>query len=173
MKLTVVIVSILLLLSPSLHADSLEKRHQVGLKLGMWNQTTGVKTEINTYGVSTSVDAGGFLGGVYYGHWLEEYLALTIDISGMAARITSKAGIPGTSTETSVIGSILMGVNRTRYRLGDLLRKVRGDFVSLLSRRMVHLPPMQARLMTRPIRSACSNPFVLIPIIRARDPLSR
>lgn len=110
MKLAAIVVSIVLLLSSCSFAESLEKRHQIGLRLGMWNQTTGVTTEIGVDGVSTSVEASGFLGGISYGHWLEEYLALTIDISGMAAEISTSTGIHGVKTETSVIGAVLMGV---------------------------------------------------------------
>jgi hypothetical protein len=110
MKLTVIVASIILLLSSCTFAESLEKRHQIGLRLGMWNQTTGVTTEVSDDGVSTSVEASGFLGGISYGHWLEEYLALTIDISGMAAEISTRSDASGVSTETSVIGAIQMGV---------------------------------------------------------------
>lgn len=110
MKLTVIVVGIMLLLSSCTFAESLEKRHQIGLRLGMWNQTTGVTTEVSDDGVSTSVEASGFLGGVSYGHWLEEYLALTIDVAGMAAEISTRSDATSSSTETSVIGAILMGV---------------------------------------------------------------
>jgi outer membrane protein W len=76
----------------------------------MWNQTTGVTSEVGVGGVTTSVDVSGFLGGVSYGHWLEEYLSITIYIGGMAADVSTSTGVSGVATETSVIASILMGV---------------------------------------------------------------
>ena len=110
MKPTAIVIGIALLFTSSSNAGSLEKRHQVGLRLGMWNQTTDVKTEVDASGVTTSVEASGFLGGVSYGHWLEEYLALTIDIGGMAADVSTSSDASGATTEVSVIGSILMGL---------------------------------------------------------------
>jgi opacity protein-like surface antigen len=110
MKLTAIVIGIALLLSSCSYAASLEKRHQIGLRVGMWNQTTGVRSEVDVWGVTTSVDASGYLGGVSYGHWLEEYLALTIDIGGMAADVSTSSGASGVTTETSVIGSIIVGV---------------------------------------------------------------
>ncbi len=110
MKLTAIVIGIVLLFSSCSYAASLEKRHQIGLRVGMWNQTAGVTSEVGAGGVTTSVDVNGFLGGVSYGHWLEEYIALTIDIGGMAADVSTSTGASGVTTETSVIGSILMGV---------------------------------------------------------------
>lgn len=110
MKATIISTCVVLALAVGADAVSLEKRHQLGLKLGMWNQVTNTRTEIGAGGVETSVEASGMLGGIVYGHWLEEYLSLTFSVGGMALDISTNTGIPGVTTETSAIASMLMGV---------------------------------------------------------------
>ena len=50
------------------------------------------------------------LGGIAYGHWLEEHLALTVSIRAMALDISTNTGAFGVITETSTITSMLVGV---------------------------------------------------------------
>jgi opacity protein-like surface antigen len=101
---------VMVIFSGTTHAQSLEKRHQIGLRVGMWNQTTGTRTEIGAGTVTTSVGNNGAMGSVFYGHWLQENLALDISVGGMLADVESSAGITGVTSETAVIGRILLGV---------------------------------------------------------------
>ncbi len=110
MKTTIALLCFVLILAASAGADSLEKRHQLSLRIGMWNQITNVRTEVGINGTETSVGASGVLGGLAYGHWLEEGLALTFSIEGMALDITTSTSWTGVKTETSAISSMLMGV---------------------------------------------------------------
>ena len=92
-----------------LQAQSLEKRHQIELRLGMWNQTTGVRTEISPGSVSTTVGNNGFTGTVSYGHWLQENLAFTIGVGSMVANVESTVGVSGVTSENAVVARILIG----------------------------------------------------------------
>ena len=87
-------------LSLTSSGQTLEKRHQIELRVGMWNQTTGVRTETNFQGVTTSVESSGALGGVAYGHWLEETLALTISVTALQADVETHTGTRGVISET-------------------------------------------------------------------------
>ncbi len=110
MKAIITLTCVVLALAVSADAISLEKRHQLALRLGMWNQITDTRTEIGVSGVTTSVESSGLLGGIAYGNWLEENLALTFSVGGMALDISTNTGISGVITETSAITSMLMGV---------------------------------------------------------------
>ncbi len=44
-------------------AQSLEKRHQIELRMGGWSQVTDTRTEIGASGVTTTVGSNGFIGG--------------------------------------------------------------------------------------------------------------
>lgn len=88
-------------------AQSLEKRHQIELRLGLWNQSSNVRTEVNTSGVTTSVESSGGMGTISYGHWLQENLALNISVGSMVASIKSESGIMGVSSETAIVIPIM------------------------------------------------------------------
>ncbi len=110
MKTIALTACLLLALAVSSSAISLEKRHQLELRLGMWNQTTDVRTETGIGGVETSVKSSGFVGGIAYGHWLQENMALTFGINGMALDVSTNTGTVGVISETSAVASMLMGL---------------------------------------------------------------
>ena len=97
-------------LAASVQAGSLEKRHQLGLKLGFWNQVTDVRSEVGITSVTTSVESSGPAGAVVYGYWIQPNLALTVCAGSMMADVTSEVS-PGTVTaETAVVVRLMMGV---------------------------------------------------------------
>ncbi len=110
MRSVVSLMALIAVASVSAAAQSLEKRHQIGLRFGVWNQLTEVRTEVGSGGVSTTVGGTGVLGGVAYGHWLKEHLALQISVSGMAARLHTEVGGSGVSTEIAVVAPLLFGM---------------------------------------------------------------
>ncbi|UCC85253.1 MAG: hypothetical protein JSW46_10215 [Gemmatimonadota bacterium] len=91
-------------------AQSLEKRHQIELRLGLWNQVNNVRTDVGAGGVSTSVGGSGFLGGLAYGHWLSEGFGLRVSVGAMAASVDTEIDGSGVSTETAVITQLLLGM---------------------------------------------------------------
>ncbi|MEE9552967.1 MAG: outer membrane beta-barrel protein [candidate division Zixibacteria bacterium] len=109
-KVIVIVISMCLALSAAANAGPLEKRHGIGLQLGMWNQVTNSRTEVGIGSVTTSVKASGFFGGLSYDHWLEENLALNVVIGGMLADVETNTNIIGTTTEVAVVAPILFGV---------------------------------------------------------------
>jgi len=104
-------LSLILLLGVSIstNAVSLEKRHQLGLKVGMWSQTNSVRTEIALSGVETTVGNNGAMGGIFYGHWIQENFELTVNIEGMALDVSTESGLFGVSSETSSVSAFLIG----------------------------------------------------------------
>jgi hypothetical protein len=110
MKPIVVTAYVFLTLAVVSNASSLEKKHQLGLRLGMWNQTTDARTEVTVGSVSTSVGSNGFIGGLSYGYWLTESIALKLDIGVMFADVSTQTSIYEVSSSTSTIKLILLGV---------------------------------------------------------------
>jgi outer membrane protein W len=108
-RLIAVLCLIIPIVSVSTDAQSLERRHQIGLRAGIRNQVTNVRTEIGVGGVSTSVENSGSAGALTYAHWLQQNLALDIAFGGMAVDVETRAGAGGVSTSTAVVGHILLG----------------------------------------------------------------
>lgn len=145
MKAVITLACVVFALATGADAVSMEKRHQLALRLGMWNQITDTRTEIGITGVTTSVESSGLLGGIAYGNWLEENLAMTFSIGGMALEISTNTGIAGVITETSAITSMLMGVKYYFARstlessVRPNLRGSAGPFIGSQSRTAVGL----------------------------------
>lgn len=108
-KILTVTAGVFLILAVNSFALSLENRHQLELNLGMWNQTTSNRTEIGLEGVTTSVGANGFVGGISYGYWLSEGWALNISVDGMLVDMNTHTGIYGVISKSSSISMIRMG----------------------------------------------------------------
>ncbi|UCG61737.1 MAG: porin family protein [Candidatus Zixiibacteriota bacterium] len=109
-KLLITASMVMLIFVAATSAQSLENRHQIGLRLGMWNMVTDVRTSVNTDGVSTSVGSNGFIGGVGYNYWLKENVALDISVGGMMTDVDTDIDFTGVSTSTATIGQLLFGV---------------------------------------------------------------
>ncbi len=93
-------------------AQTLDGRHEFGLRLGYWSQTANVRVEAVAPGVSTSVQGDGLLGGLTYGHWLEEDLALTIGVGALALDTETHASPTNAGTSSGVVGNILVGLKK-------------------------------------------------------------
>lgn len=109
----ILVFGLILMLANGSAAESLAKRHQIELKMGIWNQMTGSRTEVRTGGigpVSTSVKSSGFLGGISYGHWLSEDFAITLGVSALMAEVDVETGIAGTTTKIATVTPFLFGV---------------------------------------------------------------
>ena len=86
--------------------------HHIGLHAGMWNQSTSTRTEVGIGGVSTSVGSNGGMGGITYGYWMSEGLALNVSVGGMATDIETDAGISGVTSKTGSVAMILIGAKQ-------------------------------------------------------------
>lgn len=93
-------------------ANQLEERHQLELKLGIWNQIADARVDITDIDVSTSVGSSGLLAGISYGYWLQEGLALNIGTSVLFAKVESTVGIPMVLSETATVTNVLFGLKR-------------------------------------------------------------
>ncbi len=90
-------------------AQSLDGRHLIELRVGIWNQVTESRTEVTGPGASTTVGSSGVMGGLAYTHWLQEQLALEISAGGMAAGVDVEVGT-SVSTETATVAMLLLGL---------------------------------------------------------------
>ena len=91
-------------------AQSLAQRHQLELRLGLWNQVGDVEATVGVGGVTTSVGSTGFLGAVAWGYWLQENLSIRASVGAMAAQVNTDIGITGLSTETASVAQLLFGM---------------------------------------------------------------
>jgi outer membrane protein W len=110
MKTLVVATALVLALTAVSDAGSLEKRHGVGFRMGMWNMVADARVDVIEGSVSASVGNSGFLGGVAYNYWLTESLALDIGASVMRAKVEMSVGLLNVSTKTSAVTSVLIGM---------------------------------------------------------------
>ncbi len=115
-KLIVIVALAVLVLSATSGAGPLENRHQLELRMGMWNQSTGERTVesggIISNAISTTVNSNGFLGRFTYGYWLSEGFALNASLGGMLASVETQIEDVGVTTETAYIGQLLVGVKQ-------------------------------------------------------------
>jgi outer membrane protein W len=109
------------ILPASASGQSLAKRHQIELLMGGWNQVTDNRTEVGPEGVETTVGSNGFVGGIAYGHWLQEDLAFRISAGLMAASIDVETSAAGVSTDFAAVVPVLFGM---RYYF---LKSTRGE----------------------------------------------
>lgn len=105
-------IILIIVLVVSSTAQPLLKRHEIGIRIGMWNQVSDSRTEVNWKGVSTSVNSSGFLGGLSYSHWMTEGFAVNVSVSAMVADIETNVGYLGVTTETAVVVPIFFGVKQ-------------------------------------------------------------
>lgn len=101
-------------LPESLSAQRLEKRHQLELRIGGWTQTTDARTAVGPAGVTTTVGSNGVLGGVAYGHWLQENLAFRITATIMSASLEVQVSGVGIATQFAGVMPVMFGM---RYYL--------------------------------------------------------
>ncbi len=108
----ILIATCLIAFAPPADAQSLAGRHRLGLRLGAWNQTADVRVEAVSPTVSTSVGNNGMLGGVSYGYWLNDDLALDIDIGALTLDAETLVNTAGVSTNFAAVGEVLLGMRR-------------------------------------------------------------
>lgn len=108
--LRIYILSAILLavLALSLQAQPLKGKSRIELKGGPWMINSAVNTGFT--GVETSVKSGGILGGIAYGKWLQENLAINISITAFMADLSVKTGVSGVATNNAWVVPILVGV---------------------------------------------------------------
>jgi outer membrane protein W len=109
---TIAVVLAIVTLVSAAGAQSLEKRYQVGLKLGMWDLTADAQVDGFDPSVSASVGNDGFIGGLSFGHWLTESLALEFSVAVMQTKFGTDIGILNVSTKASSVTAVLFGARQ-------------------------------------------------------------
>lgn len=109
-KLGITLVLLTVVVLGQISAQSLEGRHQLELRLGGWSQVTDTGTAVGPSGVETTVSSNGFIGGLAYGHWLQEDLAFRISAGIMAANMDVSASVTGVDTEFAAVLPFLVGM---------------------------------------------------------------
>jgi hypothetical protein len=94
--------------------QGLANRHMLEVRMGAWHQVTDHRTDVGPGGITTSVGASGFLGGIAYGFGLRENLGLRITVGAMGASVDTEVAVSGVSSEVAVVTPLLIGL---RYYL--------------------------------------------------------
>ncbi len=112
MRLKFVIISavLLLMLTVSVSAKDWQGLSKLELSGGFWNQLTDDRTDLSDEGSILTAKQNGFKGGVGYGYFLKENLAIDFSVGILAIEVEADAGMAGESTEMSYIFPILVGL---------------------------------------------------------------
>jgi hypothetical protein len=108
-KSIAILTCVILMLAVTANAVPLEKRHQLSFRMGMWNQVTDARTETIGTSIITTVASSGLAGGLTYGYFLSEGLALNLSLGSKLAKVENDIATLGLSTETAYINEILIG----------------------------------------------------------------
>ncbi|MEZ5357627.1 MAG: hypothetical protein R3F48_02270 [Candidatus Zixiibacteriota bacterium] len=102
--------AVLLFIVSTAQADVLNGRSRIGLFAGYAGRGGESKVIVSETGVNVSSGTGGAMGGLIFGHWLQENMAVTITISGHAIENDVTSGTSGVTTQTTTIGAIHPGI---------------------------------------------------------------
>lgn len=111
-KIPVVMIALAVLLSGATvsNAQLNGKCHQLGLKFGYWNGFDGNSTIVSIDGISTTVNSGSVGGGIYYGYWLNDGLAVIVDVGGKSPEVETKINTGGIAIQNIYFGHIHIGM---------------------------------------------------------------
>lgn len=109
MKTLAVATAFLLALAAVSDANSLQKRHGVGIRMGMWNMVADARVDTLSGSVSISAESSRFAGGFCYNYWLTESLALDIGVSTRLPKAEAYFGALF-GKPVSAVTSVLFGV---------------------------------------------------------------
>ncbi len=105
----------LLAWAATVHADPLERRSRVELRVGFWNLGRDrVVTRVGPMGTEMTAGNGNIVGGLAYGYWVKEDLSVQISFSVVGAEWRSSVSSMNVSQYTAAVLPILFGV---RYYL--------------------------------------------------------
>jgi len=111
MRKAVIVLAIVLLVPALCAADtSLRGRHQLALELGMWNKTSNDYTHVRLTEVHTSVGSNGAMGGISYGHWIQENLAVTLGVRGRLLELSTNVSPLKVVTDEASLSSLGLGM---------------------------------------------------------------
>ena len=97
-------------------AHTLAGRHQLSLTVGL-NTSAQTATAVGVPGVTVSSSASGVLGGLGYGYWLDDRLAVGARVLAMDASADVSASIAGARVESAVVGTVQFGL---KYQFAHL-----------------------------------------------------
>ncbi len=103
------IISFVAMLTASVQAINLNGRSRIEIHGGFAGGSEN-STVISGTNVEVSTGAGGAMGGIMFGHWLQENLAVTIRVSAITNDIDKRVGIGTVSTYSSTITAIHPGM---------------------------------------------------------------
>jgi hypothetical protein len=86
------------------------------LNVGLWSGLKASNT-IGIGGIQTEVKAAGFVGGIFFTHWTQEYLAITLNAGLLAGKASSSVGFLSVTQRVSTVAPVLFGVRY--YALGS------------------------------------------------------
>jgi opacity protein-like surface antigen len=95
---------------------SMVGRSSLELNVGLWS---GLKTSnsIGIGGIQTEAKAAGFVGGILFTHWAQEYLSITLNAGLLAGKASTSVGLLSVTQRVSTVSPVLFGVRY--YALGS------------------------------------------------------
>ena len=101
---------VLVLLASITQAASLNGRSFIGIRGGFAGSGGETKAIIAGTSIETSTNASGGMGGVTFGHWVAENMAVTIDVFAISTDIDTKIDIANVSTHSGGVAGIHTGI---------------------------------------------------------------
>ncbi len=125
LKKSVLLAALMALVcSTALAADKLEGRSRLELKMGSMSVATNASAEVDLGGVAVDYGNSGFLGGIGYGRWMQEDLAVDFSVAALSVGGDVDVSILNVSTSTVVVTQIRLGL-RKYFPKGSLESSVR------------------------------------------------
>jgi outer membrane protein W len=104
------LAALVLTYSPSQAQDlQLKGSSSIELNVGLWSafQASNV---VSTSGVQTEAKIGAFVGGIFFSHWLQEYLSVTLSAGLLAGKASSTVNVRSVTQHVSSVVPLLLGV---------------------------------------------------------------
>jgi hypothetical protein len=119
----------ILSVSPQSAAGELENKWLVELQLGMWSGSDGTNTTISPGNVVSTYDAGGVMGGIGFGRWLQEDVAVMLTVRGLGVDGETTVNYTGVTNRTASVS--FLGLGARYYPLRSTLEGKTRPYLSL------------------------------------------
>ncbi len=93
---------------------SLKKRSALELSIGLWSGRAS--SVVTVSGVQAEVGTNGFVGGLQFTHWMQEYLAVTLSAGVLSGKVSTTVQPLNVTQHVSSVVPILLGLRY--YALG-------------------------------------------------------
>ena len=119
----------ILTLSPQSNAGELESKWLVELQLGMWSGSDGTNVVVAPGNVVSNYDGNGVMGGIGFGRWLQEDVALILTARGHGIDGETTINYTGVTNRTASV--TFLGLGARYYPLRSTLKSKTRPYLSM------------------------------------------